>query len=376
MSSLRTVQVVNVRWFNATAWYGLELARLLNAAGHESRVAALAGTDTFRKAEILGLDPVALPLNAKNPLEFPGLLRGMRRLVKDFRPDVVNCHRGESFLFWGLLKRAGGYALVRTRGDQRLPKGNWPNRLLHTRAADAVVATNSVMARHFAEHMRVPPERLYTILGGVDTQRFRFDPAGRAAVRARYGFTDAHCVIGLLGRFDRVKGQKETIAAVRRLVEGGLRHVRLLLLGFSTATLQEEVEAWIREAGMEGHVTITGKVADVTACLSALDVGVIASLWSETIARAALEIMACGRPLVSTSVGVMPDLLPASALVPPGDAVALAEGLRRAVIDAKWRGELARLGLERIAHGLRDEDFLERTLDVYARACRRRRSSL
>ena len=47
MSSFRSIQVVNVRWFNATAWYGLELARLLNAAGHDSRVVALADTETF-----------------------------------------------------------------------------------------------------------------------------------------------------------------------------------------------------------------------------------------------------------------------------------------------------------------------------------------
>ena len=169
MSFLRTIQVVNVRWFNATAWYGLELARLLNAAGHESRVVALAGTETFEKAESMGLRPLAMPLNAKNPLEFPGLIRDMARLIRGFRPDVVNCHRGESFLFWGLLKGMGGYALVRTRGDQRLPKGNLPNRILHTRVADAVVATNSVMARHFAGKMRVPADRLYTILGGVGT---------------------------------------------------------------------------------------------------------------------------------------------------------------------------------------------------------------
>lgn len=126
---------------------------------------------------------------------------------------------------------------------------------------------------------------------------------------------------------------------------------------------------------MEKHVTITGRVGDVAACLSALDVGVIASLWSETIARAALEIMACGRPLVSTSVGVMPDLLPAEALAAPGDVDALTALLRRAVVDAAWRGDLARTCSERIAT-LRDEDFLQQTLAVYAEACRRRRSSL
>ena len=373
MSSLRTVQVVNVRWFNATAWYGLELARLLKAAGHESRVLALADTETFAKAESMGLNPLAMPLNATNPLELPGLLRDMHRFIHDFRPNVVNCHRGESFLFWGLLKRSGGYALVRTRGDQRLPKGNLPNRLLHTRVADAVVATNSVMARHFATAMSVPAERLYTILGGVDTARFHYDAEGRARVRARYGFTDDECVVGLLGRFDRVKGQRETLAALARLVNGGVRHIRLLLLGFSTATLQEEVEAWIREAGMERYVTITGKVDDVTACLSALDVGVVASLWSETIARAALEIMACGRPLVSTSVGVMPDLLPASALVSPGDVAALAEVLRRAATDEAWRRELAEICTKRIAT-LRDSDFLASTLEVYEAALHRVRT--
>ena len=112
MSSFRSIQVVNVRWFNATAWYGLELARLLNAAGHESRVVALADTETFAKAEEMGLRPLAMPLNAKNPLEFPGLIRDMGRLVRAFRPDVVNCHRGESFLFWGLLKGMGGYVIL------------------------------------------------------------------------------------------------------------------------------------------------------------------------------------------------------------------------------------------------------------------------
>ncbi|MEG2140603.1 MAG: glycosyltransferase family 1 protein, partial [Bilophila sp.] len=68
-SSLRTIQVVNVRWFNATAWYGLKLSQLLNAAGHQTTVVALKDTETFAKAESMGLHPIALPLNAKNPLQ-------------------------------------------------------------------------------------------------------------------------------------------------------------------------------------------------------------------------------------------------------------------------------------------------------------------
>lgn len=379
---LRTLQVVNVRWFNATAWYGLKLARLLRVAGHESHVVALPGTETFSKAVDMGFDPLPLPLNAKNPAAFPGLWREMRHIIRRLRPHVINCHRGESFLFWGLLKDWGQYALIRTRGDQRLPKNNLPNRLLHIRAADAVVATNTVMADHFVRVMGVPAPRVHTVFGGVDTSRFRFDPAGRQAVRARYGFREGDFVVGLLGRFDHVKGQKETLAALARLIAEGRRNVRLLLLGFPTAISSEEVEAWIRNAGVRESVIITGRVEDVAAHLSALDVGVIASLWSETIARAALEIMACARPLLSTAVGVMPDLLPEDALILPELRHApqelarllpgeLARLLSRGMDDPAWLGRLAAASETRM-RTLRDEDFLEQSLAVYAEALKQR----
>ena len=126
MSSFRSIQVVNVRWFNATAWYGLELARLLNAAGHESRVVALADTETFAKAEEMGLRPLAMPLNAKNPLEFPGLIRDMGRLVRAFRPDVVNCHRGESFCSGGCSRAWADTRLSAREGISGCPRGTSP----------------------------------------------------------------------------------------------------------------------------------------------------------------------------------------------------------------------------------------------------------
>lgn len=380
-SRLRIIQVVNVRWFNATAWYGIELARLLALAGHDSLVLGLAHTESFARARALGLNLEALPLNAKNPLLLPGLTADMARLVRRFKPDVVNGHRGEAFVLWGALKAAMPFALVRTRGDQRLPRNNVVNRWLHTRAADAVVATNTAMARHFREVLHVPAGRVHTILGGVDTARFAFNPAARAAVRAACGYTDEHCVLGLLGRFDMVKGQRETLAAVARLVAEGLDHVRLLLLGFATATSRETVEGWIREYGLERHARISGRVEDVPAHLAALDVGLVASLGSEAIARAALEIMACARPLVSTRVGVMPDLLPAEALVPPGDVTALAAVLRRAVLDAPWRAALARTCVSRIADGagalgaLTSEAFLNASLRMYDDALRVRRDA-
>jgi len=359
-------QVVNVRWFNATAWYGLYLSRLLKEAGHTVVVLTQGGTDTHAKALEWGLDAQAVDLNSANPLRLAAALAHLVRLLRKHRPQVVNCHRGEGFFLWGLLKALGfSFSLVRTRGDQRPPRADFLNRWLHAKVADAVVVTNSRMARHFLKAMRTPEKKVWLIHGGVDLERFQLDPEGRNRVRAEFGYTDRETVLTLVGRFDKVKGQRETLQAVAKLIhKQGYRKLRLMLLGFGSATGQDEVEGWIREFKLERFVTITDKRDDVAACLSAADLGIVASLWSETIARAALEIMAVKRPLISSNVGVMPDLLPPEALFDPGDVDAMVRLIAKAMDEPNYRKELLR-AQDLTLTQLSGRDFLQRTLTLY-----------
>lgn len=372
---MRTIQVVNVRWYNATAWYGVTLAHCLQKAGHESLVAGLAGTPPLEKARALGLPTVELPFNSQTPGKLVELWHGMDGLVRDFRPDVVNCHRGEAFVLWALLKMRHNFALVRTRGDRRLPRGGAVNRWLHCRAADAVIATNSLMTRHFAEVLHVPSDRLYTILGGVDTNRFHADREAGAEVRRQYGYTDDDIVMGLLGRMDDVKGIRESIVALARARERSSEagRIRFLIIGFDSEFSTADVARWTREQGLGelgDIVTVTGRVDRPEAVINALDFGILASLGSEAIARAALEIMASGVPLISSTTGVMPDLLPEEYCFAPGDTEAMAGRMIQAT-DKGWRDALAGVCLDRIFKGgLRLEDFLEASLEVYDKALR------
>jgi glycosyltransferase involved in cell wall biosynthesis len=315
---MRIIQVVNVRWFNATAWYGLFLAELLAGDGHNVLVLTQAGTETHRESLKRGLPTATPPLNSKNPLVAVTNFFALARLLSDYAPDVVNCHRGESFVHFALLKKLrGGFGLVRTRGDRRPPRNSRLNQWLHKECADAVVVTNSDMARHFSAEFGLPDDQLRLILGGVDRQLYSYDGEGRARVREELGFGPDDRVVGLLGRFDEVKGQKETIRAVARLRGEGFDRAKLMLLGFETATSEKQVREWIEENQLEQTAVITGKRSDPAACISAMDLGVVSSLYSEAIARAALEIMSCGVPLVGTRVGVMPDLLRPEALAEP-----------------------------------------------------------
>lgn len=368
---VRTLQVVNVRWYNATAWYGVSLAHALSTAGHESLVVGLPGTPPLAQAEALGLPVVGLPLNG---LPWPRLLNGMHRVLKSFRPDVVNCHRGESFVLWALLQKQYGYSLVRTRGDQRLPKNNGPNRWLHRRA-DAVIATNSAMARHFTSVLGVPKNRVHVVLGGVDTSRFYPNAEARARLRQAYGFDDTCVVIGLVGRLDTVKGQKQAIAALNLACQSlafqknlaaevaGPCPFRLLLVGFDSEFSAADVHSWAARHGVEDQVVLSGKVERPEEWINAFDLGLLASLGSETIARAALEIMACGVPLISSRVGVMPDLLPDEYLFQPGNVEEMVPLLLKS-LDPAWREQVRQVCRQKIAT-LSLNDFLQQSLHIY-----------
>ncbi len=365
---MKILQVINVRWYNATAWYCVTLSELLRKAGHQVLVAGEANTPPLLRAADLGLAVQPLRLNSANPFVLARTYSRMRRLVRRFAPDVVNCHRGEGFFLWGLLRtQLPSFALIRTRGDQRPPKDSIGNRWLHNNVADAVILTNSAAAEHCRTLLQAPPDKLWTIYGGVDTSVFRFDLQGRERLRREFDIAEDDFLLGLVGRFDEVKGQKELLQALANLRDNGLRNLKCLLIGHDSALPSTTVENWIRELGLVGRVQITGPRSDVPACISALDLGVAPSLWSEAIARAALEIMACGRPLVASNVGVMPDLLDSRALFPPGDVDALQSRIARAVGDADYRANMLRQQQQRISH-LSTKEFLRQSLNVYQHA--------
>lgn len=361
---MKIFQVINVRWYNATAWYAIELSRLLADAGHEITVLTQEGTPPDRKARELGLSVCPVDLNTSNPVRLAAATAHITKLLRTHRPDIVNCHRGEGFFIWGALKALGfPFKLVRTRGDQRLPKSDPLNRWLHASVADSVIVTNKRMASHFLNRMKTPERQLWLIHGGVDRKRFQFDEEGRQRVRQEFGFSNDTTVVGMVGRFDHVKGQHDLIEAVASVRKNGRKDIALFFIGGDSATSRSEVEGWIRDAGLEDCTAISGWREDIAACISALDLGVCASLWSEAIARSALEIMSCGIPLVSSRVGVMPDLVSENGLYSPGnvrDLAALIEQgtagpLRQSLTDAQ----------ERTISQLSDAEFLRRTENVY-----------
>jgi glycosyltransferase involved in cell wall biosynthesis len=106
--------------------------------------------------------------------------------------------------------------------------------------------------------------------------------------------------------------------------------------------------------------------------MNMLDMGVIASLGSETIARVAFELIACHTPIIGSNVGVMPDILDRECLFEPAKIDEMAN-LFVNVLDNDFREKSLQSALNKFYHnntecsfyGWTLEDFYTKTVQVY-----------
>ncbi len=122
------------------------------------------------------------------------------------------------------------------------------------------------------------------------------------------------------------------IEAVAEVVRGGLA-VELTIVGGGQH--RQELEARAVELGLNGVVRFTGNLSQSGAVRSELDRADLFTMPSrqEGLPRAMIEAMARGLPAIGSTVGGIPELLPAEDLVPTDDAPALAAKIREMLGD-------------------------------------------
>jgi glycosyltransferase involved in cell wall biosynthesis len=161
-----------------------------------------------------------------------------------------------------------------------------------------------------------------------------------------------------VGRLGEHKAQIVLVGAVRRLRDAGI-NCEVVLVG--DGPMRPQVEAAIRDAALERQMSITGWVPGerVKAEILAARALVLPS-FSENMPVVIMEAMALGRPVVSTYIAGIPELVAPGVngwLVAAGDEAALAEALREALATAPER--LAAMGAAARARVLEQHDALK-----------------
>lgn len=213
-------------------------------------------------------------------------------------------------------------------------EGEWTRRVLtgSRRAVDHVVAVSRAVERE------VPAGLPTTVIyNGVDTARLGRSRA-RDAVRSGFGFRPDDFVLAYIGRFSPEKRPHVVIDAVARLPD----RFKALLVGWGG--LQ-------RELMDRANAAIPGRYAFTTAreylgdVYQAADAVVLAS-GQEGFPLVLLEAMFCGRPLIVTPVGCVPEVIVdrVNGLVVSGDPGSVAAAAELLAARPAWAAAVAQEG--------------------------------
>ncbi len=176
-------------------------------------------------------------------------------------------------------------------------------------------------------------DRVFVVHCGIDSRRF---PARPPKEREAGTALKVAC----LGTLHEVKGQTYLIEACRLLVASGTP-TTLTFVGGGPDLAQ--LQAQVASAGLQDSVTFTGLLTqpEVRTVLEGADVLVTPSVPSadgrrEGLPVVLLEAMAVGIPVVASRLSGIPEAVidgQTGLLVEPGDAVGIADALRRLAAD-------------------------------------------
>lgn len=207
---------------------------------------------------------------------------------------------------------------------------------MHTRrvlqTADYLVTVSEDL-RQRALAMGAPSDRSRAVPNGCDLSVFH--PRDRTEAREQLKLAPNVPSVVYIGRMDLRKGLRELVEASAQMRE--LRpDLQVYMVGAGPD--RDQLVGAVEDAGLRGTVHLLPPCApdEVATWMTAADVVALPS-YMEGCPNVVLEALACGRPVVATRVGGIPEMMDDSCgrLIAPRDAGALAEALS-GVLDRAW----------------------------------------
>jgi glycosyltransferase involved in cell wall biosynthesis len=235
---------------------------------------------------------------------------------------------------------------------------------LSARRCDRILTISESTRQDVIHFLRVAPEKVEVIYCGVD-EPFRpiEDPRVIANFRAERGVPERFILY--LGTLEPRKNVERLIEAYARLKRAGeIPHK--LVLGGARGWLYDRIFARVHELGLEQDVLFTSYIPyqELPLWYNAADIFIYPSLY-EGFGLPPLEAMACGTPVVTSSVSSLPEVAgTAAVMVDPLDVNAMAAAIARVLGESSLRERLKTEGPRQAAR-FSWAETAARTLDSY-----------
>jgi glycosyltransferase involved in cell wall biosynthesis len=328
--------------------------------------------------------PIIIPEMSRelSPKDAVSLWKVYRRFLKE-KPDIIDTHTAKA----GTVGRAAGF-LYRWLTFGAVIGRPRPVRFVHTyhghvfhsyygklktnfflfvekmlaRVTDVIIVVSEQQKAEINNRFRVGKTKQFTVMAcGIDLSVFKDWKAKRNILRQEIGCGDDEIIVGIVGRLTEIKNHSLFLQTAKlykdlRNTDSEIPALRFVIVGDGHLRAQLEREA--KDLGVEDAVIFLGNRADPDVFHAGFDIEALTSL-NEGSPFVLIEAMANARPIISTAVGGVVDLLGAveretdgfavcerGVRVPPDDPEAFSKGLIYLAKNEKLRGDLEIRGLE------------------------------
>jgi len=322
------------------------------------------------------------PASTKNPF---AMLLNVRRLAKLCLDEgVAIIHARSRAPAWVALGAARALNLPFVTTYHGSYAGRSSIKLLYNSVmarGDIVIANSHYTGGLIRAAYPEAGPRIRVIHRGTDLAQFSpsaVAPERVEALRSLWAVAPHERVVLLAARLTGWKGQKVLIEAAARLKAQGLEDTVFVLAGDPQRRdgYARELDALIRQRGLDGVVRRVGHCTDMPAAFLAASAVAVPSTQPEAFGRSAVEAQAMGAPVIVSNLGAVPETVRSSPAVAPGertgwqvpadDAAALADALGGALaLGASAREALATRARAHVERHFSLERMVADTLDVY-----------
>ena len=258
------------------------------------------------------------------------------RLIRRERPDVVHTNTAKAGFVGRVAARLAGVPVVVHTFHGHVFHGYFSPRKARVflelerfgaRLSNCIITPSRELKRQIAEQYHVCPADKIDIIGvGLELDGLAALTRHNGAFRQEQNIPADVPLIGIVGRLVPIKNHDLFLHAAR-IVLDQQPQAYFVLVG--DGERRAELTRLVDSLSLTDRVRFAGWITDTLPVYSALDALVLCSL-NEGLPISVMEAMAARVPVTATNVGGVPDLLPDSrfgALVPVGDAAALADGI-------------------------------------------------
>lgn len=277
----------------------------------------------------LGITYTTIPAmgRAVNPLADYKAYGELKKLIQQFKPDIVHTHAAKP----GAIGRLAAAAL-----QVPVVVHTYHGHVFHSyfnsfktnvfiklerylaRKTNAIIAISEQQKKELVQEFRIAPEEKFHVIPlGLDLDAFATNQEKkRKKFRAEFGLADDEIAIGIIGRLVPIKNHELFLKAVAHVLHQSDKKIKAFIIG--DGETRSHLEKMAQQLGLSfatekssphAHpLVFTSWRGDVDVVMAGLDIVALTS-FNEGTPVSLIEAQAANKPIVSTRVGGISDIV-------------------------------------------------------------------